>query len=351
LNCTSSGCINESDSQSSNSLSLAYPAPNFVGRICSPDSVDPIPASGDEPGADYSCDAVKFTNMNVQSWKGTYWQWENIWANTNSRGEFSLNLVEAGSYRLTAYPAWNNPKGVQTNVEFEMSVVDGNLIAIFDSADDRDPITEGILDIELLGPNLSGKLSFNSDSGPRAMQYAGVSAYLQCESDCPTTTNWEERSAWTGADRTGNYRLRLPSDGYWDVWAYANSSVSPKPPVHMIALVENGKVTEWGYAATVTSEFDPNVGEINFDALPANLSVTISGTTEIRIVKFRNHHSGDYVDALTTYTSGGATNTVSTRLPDGTYTLEVLKSSRESSSGSAPVIADSSLKSVSIAVQ
>lgn len=350
LTCTSSGCINESDGQSSNSLSLAYPAPNFIGRICSPDSVYAIPASDDEPGSDYSCDAVKFTNMNVQRWNGTYWQWGNIWASTNNRGEFSLNIDEAGSYRLTAYPAWSNPKGVETNIEFDMAPdVDGNLVALFDSADDRDPLTEGILDIELLGPNLSGKLSFNSDSGTRAMQYAGVSAYLQCESDCPT--NWEERSAWTSADRTGNYRLRLPSDGYWDVWAYANPSVSPKPPVHMVALVENGEVTEWGYAATVTSDFDPNVGEINFDALPANLSITISGTTEIRIVKFRNRNGDYYVDALTTYTSGGSTNTVSTRVPDGEYTLEVLKSSREQSLGFASVTADGSLKSVSIAVE
>jgi hypothetical protein len=251
---------------------------------------------------------------------------------------------------LTAYPAWNNPKGVQTNVEFDMTEVDGNLVASFDTDDDRDLLTPGILDIQLLGPNVSGKLTFNSDTGTRAMQYGGISAYLKCEDEC--LVNWEERSAWTSADRVGNFRLRLPTDGYWDVWAYSNSSISPKPPVHMIALVVDGEVTEWDYAATVTSDFKPDVGDINFDALPANLSITILGTTEIRIVKFKNS-AGKYVDVLTTFTSGGAVNTVSTRVPDDSYTIEVLKSSREQSSGSGPatVTADNTLQLVSITVQ
>jgi hypothetical protein len=118
----------------------------------------------------------------------------------------------------------------------------------------------------------------------------------------------------------------------------------------MIAVVQSGEVISWNYSSTVTSEFTPQSGEINFDALPANLEITISGTSEIRIIKFKDS-DGNFVDELTTYTSGGVNNTVSTRAPAGTYTVEVLRSSRQSSTGtSSPVTVDDSLSSVSVDV-
>ena len=345
LNCTSSGCVNANGGQPSDSLTLSYPAPNFVGRICSPDSVAAAPASGANPATSYVCDPVKNTNLNVQTWNdaGSYWQWGNIWANTNSRGEFSLNIPN-GRYRATAYPSWNNPKGVQTNVEFE--ITDG--VASFALNDDQDPESSSILDVQLLGPNVTGILKYQQGSETKTMQYGGISASLRCTVSCPTS--WEDRWAWTSADRTGSYRLRLPSNGTWDLWVYANSSQNPKPPMQMVAIVQNGEVTSWSYASTVTSQFTPEVGEVNFDALPANLSITISSTSEIRIVKFKDS-GGNYVNELTTYTSGGSQNSVDTRVPQGQYTIEILKSSRESTSGTiSSVTVGANRTSVSVSV-
>ena len=350
LNCTSSGCVyvpGVGQTQASESLTLSYPAPNFTGRICSPDSAAPTQASGDNPATSYVCDPVKYTNLNVQTWNvaGSYWQWGNIWANTNSRGEFSLNIAD-GRYRATAYPSWNNPKGVQTNVEFEIT----GGVASFASIDDKDTETPSSLDVQLLGPNVIGTLKYQLGSETKAMQYGGISASLRCTNSCPSS--WEDRWAWTSADRTGSYRLRLPSDGTWDLWVYANSNQNPKPPMQMIAVVQNGEVTSWSYSSTVTSEFTPEEGEVNFDALPANLTVTISGTSEIRIVKFKDSQ-GNAINELTTFSSGGSSNTVSTRVPAGTYTVEILRSSRESTIGTSnavQVIDGSPVSNVSVSV-
>ena len=345
LNCTSSGCVNSVGGQSSESLTVSYPAPNFVGRICSPDSVAAAPASGENPATSYVCDPVKNTNLNLQTWNvaGSYWQWGNLWANTNSRGEFSLNIPN-GRYRATAYPSWNNPKGVQTNVEF--SIVSGT--ATFDSIDDKDAESPSTLDLQLLGPNVIGTLKYQQGTETKTMQYGGISASLRCTNSCPSSS--EDRWAWTSADRTGSYRLRLPTDGTWDLWVYANSSQNPKPPMQMIAVVQNGEVISWSYAATVTSQFNPEIGEVNFDALPANLSITVSSTSEIRIVKFKDS-GGNYVNELTTYTSGGSQNTVDTRVPQGQYTIEILKSSRESTSGTiSSVTVGANRTSVSVSV-
>jgi hypothetical protein len=341
LTCTSEGCINAANSQASDSLSLSYPAPNFLGRICSPDSVDANPPVNGESATSYVCDAVKNSHLSIQTYTNGNWQWGNIWANTNSRGEVSLTLPN-GTYRATAYPSWNNPKGVQTKVEF--SIVGG--VASFNPNVDKDSESETTLDIQLLGPNLTGTLKFQQGSETKIMQYGGISASLRCNNDCPTS--WEDRWAWTSADRNGSYRLLLPSSGTWDVWVYANSSQNPKPPMRMIAVVDgDGDITSWDYASTVTSEFEnPEPGEVNFDALPANLTVTITGTSEIRIVKFKDSQ-GNPINELTTYSSGGASNTISTRAPAGTYTVEVLRSSRQSTIGTSASVVVSSGNSVS----
>lgn len=351
LNCTISDCVYTpgvgQPQQPSESLTLSYPAPNFLGRICSPDSVAARPSTGeDDPGDSYVCDAVKNSHLSIQTYSNGNWQWGNIWANTNSRGEVSLTLPN-GRYRATAYPSWNNPKGVQTNVEF--SIV-GEL-ASFNPNVDKDTESPATLDMQLLGPNLSGTLKFKQGSETRIMQYGGVSASLRCTTDCPTS--WEDRWAWTSADRNGSYRLLLPSNGTWDVWVYANSSQNPKPPMRMTAFVEGGKVKTWDYYSPVITGFEnPDLGEVNFDALPANLTVTITGTSEIRIVKFKDNQ-GNPINELTTYSSGGTSNTISTRAPAGTYTVEVLRSSRESSVGtSAPVVVPvgNSLTTISVSV-
>jgi hypothetical protein len=328
LECTISGC--ESDGVDSAELELKYPAPNFEGRICSPDST---------VEDTYLCDPVKYSHVNVQTWNadGDYWQWGNIWANTNNRGAFSLNLEDPGKYRITAYPSWNSPKGVQTHVEFEM--VQGeepvSLVAVFDPDIDGDPSTPD-LEVQLLGPNVVGQLKFMNGSETKAMSYGGISASLRCDYNVDCPINSEDRWAWTSADKSGSYRLLLPMDGIWDVWVYSNGGQNPKPPIHMEAEISNGELVSWNYASTVTDLFNPSLGEVNFDALPSNLTITIEETLEKRIIKFKDEN-GNYIDQLTTYTSGGVTNSVNTRVPDGDYTIEVLKSSREGTMGSGEI--------------
>ena len=349
LSCSSQGCANfENPEMLGDSLSLSYPAPNFIGRICSPDSNPAVAPTGGNQGSAYSCDPVKYSSLSVQKLTGSNWQWMNNWANTNARGEFSLNVEDDGSYRVTAFPSWNNPIGVQTKIAFEVS----NGIATFASSDDQVPDTASILDLELLGPNLTGTLKYQQGLETKIMKYGWISASLQCTTNCPPSS--EDRWAWTSADRNGSYRLLLPTEGIWDVWIYANTSQNPKPPMRMIAVVDgDGDITNWDYASTVTSEFEnPEPGEVNFDALPANLTVTITGTSEIRIVKFKDSNN-NYINELTTYSSGGASNTISTRAPAGTYRVEVIRSSRESSIGtSAPVVVPvgNSLSTISVSV-
>jgi hypothetical protein len=329
LSCTCLGCVADvgGTEMPGENLSLSYPAPNFVGRVCSPDSTPAVLGTETQPGSDYSCDSVKYTHLNVQKWNGSHWEWANNWANTNARGEFSLTVADDGDYRLTAYPAWNNPKGVQTHVEF--SIFEG--VSSFEEDDDQVEEPLGFLDLQLLGPNVIGQLKYQDLLETKSMSYGGISASLRCSDSCPL--NHEDRWAWTSADRTGSYRLLLPTDGTWDVWVYSNSSQNPKPPIHMLAEIVDGELEIWSYASTVTSNFTPSPGEVNFDALPSNLTVTVTGTSEIRIVKFKDS-SGNYINELTTFTSGGATNTVNTRVPDGSYTIEILRSSREAASGS-----------------
>jgi hypothetical protein len=345
LECTISGC--ESDGVDSAELELKYPAPNFEGRICSPDST---------VEDTYLCDPVKYSHVNVQTWIENedfgYWQWGNIWANTNNRGAFSLNLEDPGKYRITAYPSWNSPKGVQTHVEFEMVEGEevGSLVAVFDPDIDGDPSTLG-LEVQLLGPNVVGQLKFMNGSETKAMSYGGISASLRCDynvpDDCPI--NWEDRWAWTSADKSGSYRLLLPMDGTWDVWVYSNGGQNPKPPIHMEAEISNGELLSWNYASPVTDYFNPSLGEVNFDALPSNLTITIDGTSEKRIIKFKDEF-GNYLDQLTTYTSGGVTNSVNTRVPDGDYIIEVLKSSREGTMGSEEITVSGPDNSVTVNV-
>jgi hypothetical protein len=332
LSCTSLGCVADVDGTeiSSVNLSLSYPAPNFVGRVCSPESTPAVAGSDTQPGSEYSCDPVKYAHLNVQKWNGSNWEWLNNWANTNARGEFSLNVADDGDYRLTAYPAWNNPKGVQTHVEF--SIFEG--VSGFEEDDDQVEEPLGFLDLQLLGPNVIGQLKYQDLLETKSMSYGGISASLRCSDNCPV--NHEDRWAWTSADRAGSYRLLLPTDGTWDVWVYSNSTQNPKPPIHMLAEIVDGELETWSYASTVMSNFDPSPGEVNFDALPSNLTVTITGTSEIRIIKFKDSN-GNYINELTTFTSGGTPNTVNTRVPDGSYTLEVLRSSREGSAGSKSI--------------
>ncbi|CAB4338733.1 unannotated protein [freshwater metagenome] len=351
VSCDDTSC--SYDNASTLDMDVSFPAPNVVGKICSPDSAI------DEDSGNYDCNAVKNSYVNVQSFNVDHWEWSDNYANTNRSGNFALLLPE-GTYRIQAHPSWDKPNGVRTYAEL---TVDASGTATFTS--DADPTTGSTYEIQLQGPNLRGKLEYESSPGvKKPMKWGWVSAY------CPQiwdvdhwvscSDNFEDTYAYTNADTQGNYQMLLPSDGVWQVWFYANYGEAPRSPIAMTATVVDGVVTSWEYSVTATET--PTLGSANMDAIPANAQITVEETTQKRFVQFElvtDSGSGPeatLVPELTTVTSGGTSNTVAIHLPPGDYIVTVLQSSTEATSGSSgtvgtPItITDGSVEPVTIAV-
>jgi hypothetical protein len=114
--------------------------------------------------------------INVEKWttpswaRDPMWQWIDLNANSNTSGNYGLNLAAqgAGHYRVTANPGWNNPNNLSRTSMVVLQESNGNVCVDADRSGACDvgstaanPFT---LNIQLTGSNLVGTLKNGSDS-------------------------------------------------------------------------------------------------------------------------------------------------------------------------------------------
>ena len=93
-------------------------AGNLAGKLLSPDG-----ATGIAHGW------MQVEKWTLQPWNTSsyHWRWTNYWVNTNQTGSFGLNIPgsDAGLFRLTANPGWDNPNGFARSRMFIRVASDG----------------------------------------------------------------------------------------------------------------------------------------------------------------------------------------------------------------------------------
>ena len=156
-------------------IDIVYPAPNFSGTVT---------AGGSGTRA----------FLQGEVWNGNWWQWGNVWAQTNMSGSFAMNLeanpapgAEGTFYKITANPQdWTSGYS-RTEKIVEMRDVDSdgsldwcltatNAYGIPEDCDDADFATDGEdFDIALRGANFIGLATNSLDSdAPLANAYVEV---------------------------------------------------------------------------------------------------------------------------------------------------------------------------------
>jgi hypothetical protein len=243
------------------------------------------------------------------------WQWTNQGTSTGRSGIFNL-LLEEGTYRLTANPSWNRGESQGVSRTLEVNV-DSEGIATYNPSVDFLPTIDGV-DIRLQSANVSGVVQYLDDpavaSSLTNMRYAWVVAYKE---------NYEYvASASTNGD--GEYQMYLP-DGDYIIWAYPNWGEVQRAPIQIEAEVLDGELIAWGYAEN--SSENPEFGDFNLDAIPANVILNLQDLIGKRVVKVYEEVNGTYElkNQYATLSSGLENeNKIKLTLPEGEYKIEVL---------------------------
>lgn len=163
-------CGGEYESQ----IDIVYPTPNFAGTVT---------AGG----------SGTWAYLQGEVWNGTWWQWGNVWAQTNMRGEFAVNLEanpavgDLGTfYKITANPQLWDSGYSRTEKIVEMRDVDSdgtldwcltstNAYGIPVACDDDGFKTDGEeIDIALRGANFVGLATDSISDLPLANAYVEV---------------------------------------------------------------------------------------------------------------------------------------------------------------------------------
>lgn len=83
---------------------LTMTAGNLAGKVLAPVGSTAIPQA--------QIQVEKWARPEWDSTNGSFgWQWQNIWANANQSGVFGLDITDAGLYRVSVSPGWENTSG------------------------------------------------------------------------------------------------------------------------------------------------------------------------------------------------------------------------------------------------
>ena len=268
-------CSGASCTESGLDDSIWFPQPNLSGFVLSADD-----SSTKVPNAWVSVE---------KDMGGGDFRWTDQGTSTNGKGKYVLSL-ENGTYRITANPAWDDPKGVARTVT--VSVTGGNATC-----------TSGCLansstafDIQLRKANVSGSLIYGSGV---PMPYGWVQV-----------TQGANFITGSGTNAQGNFSLNLP-DGTYTLTGYPNWSVAAKPPVTTTVVVSGGVVTS-----------GPVV--LDLELASTSLVLTIGGNVSgNRFVAVAERNGSAWVDLpdQTAVASGGVARF---GLPAGTYLFTVI---------------------------
>lgn len=289
VNCDVSGCTTSGLDDS-----IAFPEPNVQGVVLGPES----------PGA-----PIANSWVSVEKWDlNRNFQWVDMGSATDRQGRLILALTEDGTYRLTANPPWDNPVGVRTSIEVQVSSGEATCTQGCPSPTD--------FTIQLQAPNVTGVLVDSTLGDDSAMAYSWVEV-RDAGGDWVTGT---------GTDGQGRFALNVPPGDY-TVWGYPNWNFSQKPPKSIAVTVPASGV------------------EIDLGAFTPNFTLIVIGITSTRMVSVERctDSSCTIREVLGEYTQRtkdvGGVHLASFDLPAGWYAFSVLPEPGESllSTDSGPV--------------
>lgn len=275
ITCGSGSCV-----ESGLDDSVWFPTPNVNGFIL---------------GADDSSAKISNAWVSVEkSIGGGEYRWVDEGTSSNGKGRYILSL-DNGSYRLTAWPAWDNAVGVPRTVNV---TVTGGVASCTSGC-----ASPGTFDIQLRKANVSGSLVYGSPS--QAMPFGWVEV-----------RQGGSFVAGAGSNAQGLFSMNL-GDGTYTFTAYPNWGVAAKPPVTTTVVVAGGVVTAVGGSAASSVQLD-------FDAvvpsLVLNVGGNVTGNRFVTVAEWTGSAWSDLPSSTAVASSGIARFT----LPPGTYRFTVV---------------------------
>lgn len=215
-------------------LDVELPSPNFSGTVKNPDN-----------------SVSAWSSIQFQKWEpeNAWWQWTNLWANTDINGKFGVNMTENGSYRVTFEPSWQ-ASGVSAKTIY-IRVCDGGSV-VETKATETDAKTgltcsgSGTLSdptavYSLVGANMQGIVIDGSNSASLGDAWIAIQ---NCDNGEPTDwCNWERgvNTKGFGADK-GEFAVNLSHTSGGSVTKYR---IEINPPWNTTAGLVRGYYNVW----------------------------------------------------------------------------------------------------------
>lgn len=168
---------------------------------------------------------ISVEKWTTPSWaRDPMWQWIELNANSNSQGNYGLNLESqgAGHYKVTANPGWNNPSNLSRTSVVVLQDANGQVCLDTDRSGACDvgstaanPFT---LNIQLTGSNLVGTLKNGSDTvGFGWIGLMREQNGSSLSSNASRANTWYEWLGGANTSSSGVFGLRIESAGRYQL--------------------------------------------------------------------------------------------------------------------------------------
>lgn len=168
---------------------------------------------------------ISVEKWTTPSWaRDPMWQWIELNANSNSQGNYGLNLESqgAGHYKVTANPGWNNPNNLSRTSVVVLQTANGNVCVDADRSGTCDvgstaanPFT---LNVQLTGSNLVGTLK----NGSETVGFGWIGLMREqngssLSSSASRANTWYEWLGGANTNSSGVFGLRVESAGRYQL--------------------------------------------------------------------------------------------------------------------------------------
>lgn len=293
---------------------------NITGTLKSPDGTS----------------GIRNSHLNVERYEVVAWsreeelQWYDVHANTNSSGAFALNLDEAGRYRVTGWPSWNNPDGYTRGYVEIVVEADGDWCLAAQSSGLTCPSPGTSLEVRLTGSNFQAVLfQDTSFTAGETVRDAWVDVQELVTNGDESFWNWTGGGSPTNVNGLVSLRLDPPDSGTRQFRLSINPPWSGSSAASLSRFTVELTIDSGGNIVTSTPEMTADANgryQIGFPgtsvignvcSTTATADCSGAGIANSWVAVFDS--DGNWVDAGTSTNRRGEFRLA---LDDGTWTLE-----------------------------
>lgn len=356
------GDLNQHAHGSGYQWEIELSAGNLAGKVLQPVGATVVPNGW-----------IQVEKWGVFPWNESQygWQWTQISASANQSGAFGLQIDDAGLYRLTVNPGWDNSSGftrsrviirvraggdwcqLNTSAVFSTNTAtpDSQLPCTYGRDNDPSDLVTG-LGLRLASANLRGvlyssiaNLNDQSDLSNESLKVGEASVSLQKKKQESWGTYWESL-AWTNSSRSnsgkGLFAFRVEEDGEYrlDVQpSWQNSG----DQAQFYAEFSASNCAMTCQFSTTSQNLQATIDGFNAKYSAPNFRGTVFGKrtsgvrSDTRIagswISVFNLTTSQWVGGVSTSWNTASAGNFALKLDDGTYRIEVWPRWDDSSNG------------------